>query len=271
MDHDDTNLTEPTWTEAVSLYVTTLQAAHRSPGTIRLHRHYLNRLARLVRAPMRAKPAQIRRALAAPNWAAETRKSARSAYAAFYKWAVADGYLQHNPVDSIPAVTVPPGKPRPIPDHVYHCALARAAERERIMAKLARLAALRCAEIAGVHSDDLVGVTLYVRGKGGKVRTVPILDEELQRAISTAEGWVFPSPRGGHLTPGHVSRLLGDLLPRPWTAHTLRHGWGTAAYSATRDLLAVGAVMGHSRPETTRRYVLLPDDALLDAVRGAVA
>lgn len=40
-------------------------------------------------------------------------------------------------------------------------------------------------------------------------------------------------------------------------------------YAGTRDLLAVGAVLGHARPETTRRYVRLPPDALISAVKAA--
>jgi len=45
----------------------------------------------------------------------------------------------------------------------------------------------------------------------------------------------------------------------------------TMAYAGTRDLLAVGALLGHSRPETTQRYVKIPDDALREAARAAAA
>lgn len=54
-----------------------------------------------------------------------------------------------------------------------------------------------------------------------------------------------------------------------WTAHTFRHRLATRAYAGTRDLLAVSELLGHSRPETTQRYVLLPDDALVAAVEAA--
>jgi site-specific recombinase XerC len=45
----------------------------------------------------------------------------------------------------------------------------------------------------------------------------------------------------------------------------------SVSYAATRDLLAVGEVLGHSRPETTQRYIRLPRDAVRDAVRAASA
>jgi len=45
----------------------------------------------------------------------------------------------------------------------------------------------------------------------------------------------------------------------------------SVSYAGTRDLLAVGAVLGHSRPETTQRYVRLPSDAIRAAVIAASA
>ena len=131
---------------------------------------------------------------------------------------------------------------------------------------------MRCAEIAQVAGADLVDGVLRVRGKGGKVRRVPVTNPELLAALERSGGaWLFPNGLGGHLSAGRVSRLLSDALPEGWTAHTLRHRMATRGYAATRDLLAVGRVLGHSRPETTQRYVLLPEDALLDVVRGAAA
>lgn len=85
------------------------------------------------------------------------------------------------------------------------------------------------------------------------------------------DGWAFPNGKGSHLSPGHVGRLLSRAMPEGWTAHTLRHRMASTAYAATRDLLAVGAVLGHSRPETTQRYVRLPDDAVRAAVAAASA
>jgi len=40
-------------------------------------------------------------------------------------------------------------------------------------------------------------------------------------------------------------------------------------YAANADVFALGQVLGHSRPETTQRYVRLPSDALLAGVRAA--
>jgi integrase len=75
-------------------------------------------------------------------------------------------------------------------------------------------------------------------------------------------GFIFPGSDHGHLTAGHVGKLLKRLLGDDFTAHTLRHRFATVAYAADRDLLTVQQLLGHSRPETTSRYTALPAGSL---------
>ena len=257
------------WAAVLPLYIAALVAAHRSPGTIRLHRHYLRHVAAFVPRPFDALPAQLVQALAVPTWSAETRKSCRSVIVAFYRWAHGAGHIAIDPSLGLPSISVPVGQARPAPEHVLARALATADPRTRLMLLLAAHGGLRCCEVARVHREDLVDGVLYVTGKGGKTRVIPVINDELLAAIGRADGWLFPGQDQGHLSPGHVSRLLARALPDGWTGHTLRHRFATRAYAATRDVLAVGRALGHSRPETTRRYVQLPPDALLAVVRGA--
>lgn len=259
-----------TWGEAHHRYTTALQAAGRSPGTIRLHTYYLGMLAARHRDPWQVTTGDLRVVLAVPHWKPETRKSARSVFRSFYKWAHAEGLVDLDPAARLESVRVPPAVPRPTPDRVIHEALTRAAPREGLMIRLAAYAGLRCGEIARVHGDDLVEHELVVLGKGGRVRAVPVMGD-LWGDLAVVVGWAFPNGQGGHLSGGHVSRLLSRALPGGWTGHTLRHRMASAAYAGTRDLLAVGAVLGHSRPETTQRYVRMPDDALRAVVEAARA
>lgn len=259
------------WPRALDGYFTAMRAAGRSHGTIRLHRHYLSRLAGQNRLPGIVTATDLHEMLASADWSPETRKSARSVVRSFYRWMHGVGYLEHNPAAGLDPVRVPKGTPRPAPEIVVARALRAAASREQLMIMLAAYAGLRCAEIAAVHSDHLDVDTLRVTGKGGKVRDVPIMHAELLELLAGVDGYAFPAPRNGHLSPGHVSRLLSRTLPAGWTGHTLRHRMATVAYAGTRDLLAVGAVLGHSRPETTQRYVRMPDDALRAAVAAAAA
>jgi integrase len=152
-------------------------------------------------------------------------------------------------------------------------AMIAADARTRLMLVLAVRQGLRRGEIALVHSDDVIedlaGWTLRVHGKGRKDRDVPLAEDVATMLRTLPSGWAFPGGTDGHLSAGHVGVLMARALPGDLTAHTLRHSFATKAYAATRDLLAVQELLGHARPDTTRTYVQLPDDALRRAVAGA--
>jgi integrase/recombinase XerC len=259
------------WEAATSTYMTWMRASGRSPGTMRQHRHYLRMLGRTVADPWDATAGDLVDVLGTRTWGPETRKSCRSVFVAFYEWAHLSGWVDPNPAGNLPKMSVPTRTARPAPLSVLEAALAHARPDVRLMMLFAAYAGLRCAEVAGVHHDDLSDGLLYVHGKGGKVRVVPLEHPELVEAVTGALGYVFPGRSGGHMVPGSVSALLSDALPSHWTGHTLRHRFATQAYAGTRDLLTVSALLGHSRPETTQRYVRLPPDALLAGVRAAAA
>lgn len=265
-----------TWTHAIIEYGTALRARGLSPHTQSLYRHYLNHAGdRLGGDPWSVTVADLEALIGAPDWGPSAKKSLRTALAGFYRWAVLRGHIESSPVDRIPVPKVSRGRPRPTPEGLIVVALKRADQRVRLMIELGALAGLRPGEIAQVHRDDLMdGDVLLVHGEGGKARRVPLAHGPLAAAIRSAggEGWLFPNTqRGGHLTSNHVSKLPSQGLPGVWTGHTLRHRFGTRAYAATRDLLAVSELLGHASPDTTLIYVQMPDDHLRDAVQAAAA
>ena len=140
------------------------------------------------------------------------------------------------------------------------------------MLTLAVRQGLRRGEIAQVHSDDLVedltGWTLLVHGKGRKDRLVPLADDVAVQLAGLPAGWAFPGP-AGHLSAGHVGVLMARALPDGWTAHSLRHAFATKAWRKSHDLLGLATVLGHSRPETTRRYVAVDVSDLRSVVDAA--
>lgn len=260
-----------TWTTALRDFAAWQRAANRSPGTIRLYAYRLADLAELVDRPASVTPGLLVELLGNGAWSPETRKSVRSAWRAFFGWAHKNGRLSADPTMLLPAIRVDTGTPRPAPERVVSAALAADDPRFVLMVLLAAHAGLRAHEIARVHRRDLVDDALHVLGKGRKVRAVPVSGQLLGR-LEQLDGFAFPHPHNGsHITAGHVSRLLARGLPDGWTAHTLRHRMATTAYAGTGDLLAVQRLLGHSRPETTQRYVKLPDERLRAAARAAAA
>lgn len=260
-----------TWATLLVAFDIYLRAANRSSGTIRLYDYRISDLALQVPRPSDVTADLLLERLARAT-AAETKKSIRTAYRAFFSWAKQTGGLAGDPSANLPPITVPPGKPRPAPEAVVRRSARAADPRERFMIMLGAYAGLRCCEIARAHSRDWDGQDLRVLGKGGKVRAVPIAHVELVDELDRLEGYAFPNRSTGlPLSAGYVSRLLSRALEQTWTGHTLRHRFGTVSLEGTKDLLAVGEVMGHSRPETTKRYCVVGRDRLRAVAAAATA
>jgi integrase len=279
------------WLAAIATFTQYLQAAGRCAGTIRLRTYYLTRFGRLVPVgPFAVTMDQLIVWLSNPDWGAESRKSARASLCSFYRWAVDSDRIEErrNPARRLPAINVPRALPRPVPDMVLRNALFGATDRDRLMLMLAGYDGLRRGEISRVHLGrdlDWPLHELIVRGKGGTERRLPLhpdleheLRAEIERRVAGEHGtgwrydsqispasYLFPG-KHGHIQPDTVGRILDKLLAGRWTAHTLRHRFATVAYGADRDLRAVQELLGHSKPETTARYVQEPPEARRAAV-----
>lgn len=270
------------WTSTLGDWVAWQRAGGTSEATIRLRRHYVTRLGGETGRLIGHDTASLASWLGGHHrWSPETRKSARAAVRAFYRWATATGRLPHSPAEALPPVRVPRARPRPTPEDVYRRALAGADaardDRAALAIRLAGQCGLRRGEVARVAGADveadLLGWSLRVVGKGGHVRVVPLPDDLASALRAGGPGWAFPSPArpGQPLTAGHVAVMVTAWLPAGVTMHTLRHRCATVAYAATRDLRAVQELLGHARPETTARYVLTAGEDVRAAMSAAAA
>lgn len=255
------------WRPDLMAYRRWLLAAATPDTTLKLRRWQLIRFAWACGVgPADVEADDLLDYLSVPGWAPETRRSHRSALRGFYRWAAGAGRCAHDPTAILPAISVPRGVPRPAPDHVIRCAIAGAGPRERLMIGLGACAGLRCCEIARVHSDDLLGAPgfydLVTHGKGRRERVVPLSDR-LAVAVMTAarDGWAFPGHIDGHLSAKRVQEIIASTLPGPWTAHTLRHRYATAAYQRSGNLRAVQELLGHASIATTQIYTQLESGA----------
>lgn len=261
------------WDNEVQAWAVALAAAGRARTTIATRTDHLRRVGRaLGGCPWEVSGEQLVTYVGLRSWAPETRRSVRASLRAFYSWGVATGRCTVDVSSSLPHVTPSAPRPRPAPEHAYRAALAGCDTRTRLILRLAAEVGLRRAEVAVVHTgdllEDLLGWSLVVHGKGRRDRVVP-LPTHLAVELRTHAGWVFPGDDGGHLSPRWVGKLATRALPEGWTLHTLRHRFATRAYSAERDLLAVQQLLGHSTPTTTQRYVAVEGERLRRAVAGA--
>ncbi len=276
------------WAPLITEYCLSLAAGGQTAPTVRLRRLTLAHIARGLGAP----PADITaEQLVAwfgrqTHWQPSTRRNYRSAARGFLSWAYRRGHVPRYLGDELPPVRDSVPLPRPVPDHIWRDALAKADPRVTVMLRLAAEAGLRRAEVAQIHTRDLIddtaGASLLVHGKGGKTRIVPLNDSlaALVRAGARghtpsmpAKGWLFPAVVKGvgeHISPGHVGQLVKRVLPEGYSMHKLRHRFATRAYRGTRNLRAVQTLLGHASIATTERYTAVDDDEIRATMLSAI-
>jgi integrase len=87
-----------------------------------------------------------------------------------------------------------------------------------------------------------------------------------QRARSNSE-YVFPGRNGGHRVEikSNWRRICKAAKITDLRIHDLRHSYASIAASSGVGLHAIGALLGHTQPQTTHRYAHLFDDHLRQA------
>lgn len=261
----------PIWSDALHQFAVWLRASGRSEGTVQLRCWWISKLATdcSPSTPWTIRPDEILDWAAAHDWAPNTRRSARAAIKRFFFWARASGGRSDDPSEIMLSVQIPRPTPRPTPGEVLSRALQKAeSDRDRLMLLLASFAGLRRTESSTVHADDIAEDFLFVHGKAGTQRFMPIhpVIAPLIETVRLRGGWAFPGRFGGHCHPDFIGRRLSRLLGPGWTGHTLRHRFATETYRGCRDLLAVQHLLGHASVATTQIYVGVDRDALVDAV-----
>lgn len=275
------------WATAVEAWAEWMRSEGIRKRTIELRRYQISHLGDeiLRRNPWKVKSDDLVRWLAQQNWAPETRRSYRSAINGFYVWAIRTGHTKRNPAAELRSPRMTRALPRPAPDDVLDRALAKANDADRVMLLLAAYQGLRRTEIATFRLDLLDDDVIYLRGKGGKIRVVPVhkrvaeeLADERDRRVAgrrgtgyryatgAINGWLFPGRSGHHMTPNAVGKRISALLGPGWSGHTLRHRFLTQVLTRTGNLAVAQELAGHASPATTRIYARVSVGALRDAI-----
>jgi integrase/recombinase XerD len=159
--------------------------------------------------------------------------------------------------------------------------------RDLAIVGLMLLQGLRSAEVLGLNPDDVLlsEGQLRVRGKGGKLRFLPLAPETVQllehymrlerpNPCSAALFVSLKGPaRGQRMTPAglrslfrHHRRTTGLKIANP---HRFRHTFASDMLRAGVSLPALMRLMGHSDIQTTLLYVqVTPQDVYLEYARA---
>ena len=231
----------------------------------------------------------------ASDHAAASIRRAHSAWSSFFDFLVAEGVVDGNPMAAVPKPKTPSALPRSIRAPGAISRLLKAAAEPDSRARdpwpardLALVATfcvtgIREAEASGLSIGALAGEPgarrMEVRGKGGKVRPVP-MDPALDRVLDVylkeraarfpKEDLDHPSTplfvdvRGRRISVDQIRYLVEKLyvragiraqVPAGALVHALRHTFATAALEAGADVVELQELLGHASLETTRRYL----------------
>ncbi len=214
----------------------------------------------------------------------------------FYKFLYAEGLLDNNPCSVVKAPQLEQRLPRVLGEDEVNALLAEArrvggTDGVRLVCLMEILYAtgLRVSELVGLPISAAIGDTrfLFVKGKGGRERLVP-LNEEARAAIraylevrheflegdsvsasTRAQTYLFPSrSKSGHLTRQRFAQLLKVLAKRAGvpadklSPHVLRHAFATHLLAHGAGLRSVQQMLGHADISTTQIYTHVLEDRL---------
>ncbi len=199
----------------------------------------------------------------------------------FLRFLVAEGYRQAHV-----SITMPRLSERRLPFLTAN-ELGRVVEacrdaRERCIVLMLADTGVRRAELLALNWEDVdltTGAVRVEKGKGRKARTV-VCGVYTRRALLKYRRTAPHEPTDALFTARGLCRLKGSglrsILKRlgarsgmSLTAHALRRTFATLATRGGMNVFYLQALMGHSDLETTRRYVRLVRDDILDAHKQA--
>lgn len=151
---------------------------------------------------------------------------------------------------------------------------------KRTLIALCGLLGLRVNEAVTVTVGDInfYEQTLTVRGKGDKVRVLPMSSHLIEvitmRVVEISNTHQIEADRNEvRLVPLHertarrfITNVAADAqMSRTVSSHDLRATFATAAYNKCKDLRAVQELLGHSDSKTTEVYTGVTMDSMRNA------
>lgn len=175
----------------------------------------------------------------------------RTMFATALRWE----YVLKNVAAAVPFELEPEREAPPVIDEVLKAILEKAADPERRAFRILLYTGLRPFELCRLTYGHIVGGVIRVKGKRGRIRTIPLLGE--------AAALIGEGKKGEHVIPWRHRDTLSHKFRAAATAagypgvrlYDLRHTFGTVLAIAGVDPYHLSKLMGHTSISTTQRYV----------------
>lgn len=183
-------------------------------------------------------------------------------FSSFFRFLVAQGVVDANPVDRIERPKVGKTGVRCL-KHRQVTRFLRSIEdpRDRLIVRLIYATGVRVSELCAIRVEaiDLDDGVIRVVGKGDKERTVFLDDataDELDAFIAgRVTGPLFVGYGGRPVSTRTVQLLFRRYAPEGVTPHTIRHSYASELYRRSRNLRVVQENLGHTSIKTTEVYL----------------
>lgn len=162
------------------------------------------------------------------------------------------------------SIKVPKTLPKPVSHAHILEVLQRADKQERLVVTLLYTLGLRLSELHGLRIDQVGSEWLRVRGKGDKVRDVPLIPSAAA-VISTFRAQCKPQSflcecAGKRWSENRLRYLVNKAFRRIGmhvTPHQLRHAYATELLNHQARIADVSELLGHASMATTQIYTKL--------------
>ncbi|MDR1476313.1 MAG: tyrosine recombinase XerC [Holosporales bacterium] len=195
----------------------------------------------------------------------------------FLKWCICDGVIKQSDVLKFKNPKIQKSLPRPVAIEDINDLMTSVEDvkktdwivkRDEALFVLIYSVGLRISEAINLKRSDFTNSSgfLPIYGKGGKARSVPLIDRVsniintyLVSSIFNSSEYLFVNRFGDRLSASAVQKLLKIIrrrlgLSETVTPHALRHSCATHLMESSGDIRSIQELLGHSSISSTQIY-----------------
>ncbi len=200
-----------------------------------------------------------------------------SAVKSFIKFLIKDGKIKNSDILMMRSPKIEKSLPRPlsigqINEILDSIPMIKQTDwiikRDKALLVMIYSVGLRVSEALSLNRADIsvTSNSISVLGKGGKIRSVPLLDivkstifDYLDACAYSEATALFVNNSGGRLTPSAVQKLIKKSrkllgFSGKVTVHALRHSCATHLMESSGDLRGIQELLGHASISSTQIY-----------------